>query len=140
MKVMFEGQYAAVSPRRTADSCAAVWLQIRVWHLWHLPRFLAAVAPVIEQARRHPGVLRFGFEISWLKLRFRTFGAFDTEASMRDFVAAGAHGVIYRQLGGRLGEMSARYGPIAVAELPSHWDDIPASSFARSTRPTTLSR
>ena len=129
MKVMFEGQHPGPAAQAPPDQYAALWLQIRVWRVWHLRRFVAAIAPVIKQAREHPSVRRFGFEISWCRLRFRTFAAFETRDAMHHFVTSGAHGEIQRRLRGRLGTMSASYATIAAADLPTHWAEVHAAVF-----------
>jgi len=129
MRVMFDAEQES-PPAHAAERYAAVWLQIRVWRVWHLRRFVAAIAPVIAQARHHPGLHRFGFEISWWRLRFRTFAAFDTEDSMHHFVTSSPHREIYRRLRGRLGGMSVSYATIAAADLPTHWGEVPATACA----------
>ena len=125
---MFDGQDRPVP----ADSYPAVWLQLRVRHLRHLPTFAAAIPSVIEHARPFPGMVRFGFDIDWERNTFRTFGAFDSEASLRAYVADGAHGTVYRRLRGRLGESCATYGTIPAKALPTTWDDIPDACFTKS--------
>jgi hypothetical protein len=128
VKVIF-GDQDSQAPESATDKYAAVWLQVQVFRVWHLAAFVAAIRPVIEHARHHRGLRRFGFAIEWWRLRFRTFGAFDTEESLREFVEQEAHGVIYRRLRGRLGAVSARYGVIEAAHLPRRWDDISESRF-----------
>lgn len=131
MQVMFDRE----RPPAPADAYPAVWLQLEVKNLGHLPAFAAAIRPVILHARTFPGMVRFGFDIDWRRATFRTFGAFDTEASLRAYVDDGAHGVIYRRLRGRLGEMRANYGTVAATELPTTWADVRAECFTEMQRP-----
>ncbi|HUO38735.1 MAG TPA: hypothetical protein VMU34_13250 [Mycobacterium sp.] len=129
MKVMFDGQDADL-PQPATGGYVAVWLQLDIRRMWHLPAFMAAIGPVIEQARHHRGLRRFGFVIDWWQLRFRTFGAFDTDESLREFVESEAHGMIYHRLRGRLGRVTTRYGVIDAADLPRHWDEVSACRFS----------
>lgn len=131
MKVMFDGENRMPAAQPGADGYPSVWLQLQVRRHRHLPAFAAAIPSVIAHAKAFPGMIRFGFDIDWERGRFRTFGAFDNEASLRDYITDGAHGIVYRRLRGRLGEVSVNYGTLAVTALPTTWDDLPQSCFTK---------
>jgi hypothetical protein len=130
VQVMFNGANGV--PDSSADEYPAVWLQLQVRRPAHLPAFVAAIPSVISHAKSFPGMVRFGFDIDWGRARFRTFGAFDTQASLRAYIGDGAHGAIYRRLHGRLGDTCVTYGAIAGRALPSTWDDIPEARFTKN--------
>ncbi len=126
---MFDGESRLPAAQPCADGYPSVWLQLQTRRLQHLPAFAAAIPSVIAHAKGFPGMIRFGFDIDWERGRFRTFGAFDSETSLRDYITDGAHGSIYRRLRGRLGEVSANYGTLAVTALPTTWNEVPQSCF-----------
>ncbi len=140
MKVMIDAENRAPGARSPADTYPSVWLQLQVRRLGHLPAFAAAIPSVIAHAKAFPGMIRFGFDIDWDRARFRTFGAFDTKASLQAYVTDGAHGAVYRRLGGRLGEAMVNYGALAATGLPTTWDDIPESRFTRGQTPHATRR
>lgn len=131
MKVMFDGENPMPATQPGAGGYPSVWLQLQVRRMTHLTAFAVAIPSVIEHAKAFPGMVRFGFDIDWERARFRTFGAFDSEASLRDYIADGAHGDIYRRLRGRLGDVSVNYGTLAVTALPATWDEVPQSRFTK---------
>lgn len=129
---MFDGENRALPAELSTGTYPAVWLQLQVRRLDYLPGFAAAIPSVINHAKTFPGMVRFGFHVDWERARFRTFGAFDTAASLQAYVTDGAHGAVYRRLRGRLGEACVRYGTVAITQLPASWDDIPESYFAKT--------
>jgi len=135
VKAMFDGENSIPAAQPCADGYPSVWLQLQVRRLNHLPTFAAAIPSVIAHAKAFPGMVRFGFDIDWERGRFRTFGAFDTRTSLQAYITDGAHGVVFRRLRGRLGEVSVNYGTLPVTALPATWDEIPHSRFAKD--PTT---
>jgi hypothetical protein len=132
LKVMFDGPNRPLACDRPDESYPAVWLQLQVRRFGNLPVFGAAIPSVIRHAETFPGMVRFGFDVDWGRGRFRTFGAFETEDSLRTYVTDGAHGAIYRRLRGRLGEVIVNYGKIANVQMPTTWDDIPEARFVKS--------
>lgn len=114
---------------------------MQILRVWHVPRFAAAIPAVIDQAMAHPGMVRFGFNVSWWRLRFDTIAVFDTDTAAAEFVTSGAHDDLSRRLHHRLGRVRSRHAMLAGRDVPATWADVPrvraAATLASTSTPST---
>ncbi|MCV7331424.1 hypothetical protein [Mycobacterium cookii] len=121
----------------SAQAFTVVLVESQILRVWHVPRFVAAIPAVIDQAMTQPGMVRFGFNISWWRLRFDTIAVFDTDTAAAEFVRGGAHGDLSRRLHHRLGRVRSRHGVLAGRDVPTTWADVPRARAAMTLTTTS---